>query len=68
MTPDMLSRYATVLYGSQWQTQMAHALGVSDRTVRRWTAGTHAIPDGLLVDVRGLLRDRAAAIADMLAD
>ena len=33
---DLLERIGKALYGDRWQTQLAKALGVSDRTVRRW--------------------------------
>jgi DNA-binding transcriptional regulator LsrR (DeoR family) len=33
---DLLERIGKALYGDRWQTQLAKALGMSDRTVRRW--------------------------------
>ena len=32
----LLSRVGEVLYGDRWQTQLAQALGVSDRQLGRW--------------------------------
>ena len=32
----LLSRIGEALYGDRWQTQLARALGISSRTVRRW--------------------------------
>jgi hypothetical protein len=34
------------LYGHQWQSELARKLGVSSRTVRRWSAG-EPVPDTL---------------------
>jgi hypothetical protein len=45
LTPATLNRIGTALYGGYWQTQLADALGVNQRTVRRWVAGDLPIPD-----------------------
>ena len=31
-------------YGERWQTDIAKALGVNDRTVRRWASGETPLP------------------------
>src|SRR5262245_23213052 len=41
---DLLKRIGEALYGDRWQRQLAKALGVSDRTVRRWVLHDSAIP------------------------
>jgi hypothetical protein len=41
---DLLERIGKALYGDRWQTQLAKALGVSDRTVRRWFLWESDIP------------------------
>lgn len=53
-----LARCGLALYGERWQSDLARALGVSDRSVRAWVAGTRSIPEGVWGEVRGLLRDR----------
>ncbi len=53
-----LARCGIALYGERWQSDLARALGVSDRSVRAWVAGTRSIPEGVWGEVRGLLRDR----------
>ncbi|MBS4052213.1 MAG: hypothetical protein KGZ69_13545 [Methylomonas sp.] len=40
--PDELQRLGRALFGNQWQTPLARALGRSDRTVRRWRSGTRS--------------------------
>jgi transposase-like protein len=54
------------LYGSRWQSELARDLGVADRTVRRWVAGTSEVPAGLYVDLLRLTQERAAVL-DALA-
>ena len=44
MTPALLRKVGECLYGTRWQSELARALGVTDRTMRRWVNGTHAIP------------------------
>ena len=41
---DLLKRIGEALYGDRWQRQMARALGISDRTVRRWVLFESDIP------------------------
>lgn len=57
MTPATLNRIGTALYGGYWQTQLADALGVNPRTVRRWVAGDLAIPD-LRAELREVIDKR----------
>jgi len=62
----LLVECGEALYGHQWQTAIARDLGVSDRTVRRWVAGTSELPAGLYVDLLRLTQERAAVL-DALA-
>lgn len=50
------------LYGPRWQSELARELSVSDRTVRRWVAGTSDVPSGLYVDLLRLTQERAAML------
>lgn len=56
-------RRAADLLGSG--RQMAELLDVNERTVSRWLNGDHRPQPGVLADVRQLLRDRAAAAAQL---
>jgi len=62
----LLVEAGETLYGSQWQSAIARDLGVADRTVRRWLAGTSEVPAGLYLDLLRLTQERAAAL-DALA-
>lgn len=57
-------RIGEALYGEQWQSQLARALDVSDRSVRYWLAG-RPIPDGVWRDLQILLDQRRVEIADL---
>lgn len=67
MTPDTLAAIGRALYGERWQTALAHDLGVTDRTMRRWAAGASPVPDGIEAECRRLLDRRQAHIAGLLA-
>ena len=58
MNRDLFARVGCALYGDRWQTQLAGALGVADRTVRRWAAGEQPVPDGVVTDLCRLMADR----------
>lgn len=58
------------LWGERWQTEAAGALGLSDRTVRRFVAGTHPLPEGVareLATLCGQRRDRLMGLQLRLA-
>lgn len=62
MTPtDLLHRVGAALYGPRWQSELARALLVSDRTVRRWAAG-EAPPEGVWAELAELIRARLAQL------
>lgn len=58
----LLVESGEALYGQQWQSALARDLGVADRTVRRWLAGTSEVPAGLYVDLLRLTQERAALL------
>lgn len=62
----LLAECGEALYGPRWQSELARDLAVSDRTVRRWVAGTSEVPAGLWVDLLRLTQERAAQL-DALA-
>lgn len=64
MTPDLLRSTGEALYGPRWQSELARALCISDRTVRRWLAGTVPIPPGLTRDLEVLCNKRIREIRD----
>lgn len=53
------------LYGRDSTKLLCGELGVSERTMRRWIAGTQDAPDGALYDLIGLLRSRSEDFQDM---
>jgi hypothetical protein len=59
--PD-LATVGEALFGPRWQTPLAEAMGVSDRTVRRWVAG-QTVPPGAWAEIGELCRSRGAALA-----
>jgi hypothetical protein len=63
MTPTTLNRVGTACFGNFWQTQMAEALGVNPRTLRRWLAGELPIPD-LRGELLELIRKRRSLLLE----
>lgn len=50
------------LYGVNWKNQLAAAIHVDDRSLRRWLQ-TGEVPPGVWRDLRALINVRAAAIS-----
>jgi len=64
--PNLITQYGRALYGARWQSLMAEALGVNERTVRRWGKGEFEPPDGVYEDLRKLARAKIADLRAML--
>jgi hypothetical protein len=58
----LLVEAGEALYGPRWQSELARDLGVADRTVRRWAAGTTDVPQGIYLDLLRLTQERAAVV------
>lgn len=68
MTINQLQQAGRLLYGDQWQSALARALGVDNRTVRRWASGESAIKQSIANEVMQLLRVNQKDIIEYLAD
>lgn len=64
MTIDLLTRVAQGLYGPCWRAPLGTALGVNERTVRRWATGESAIPD-LRADLARLIDEHIAYLREL---
>ena len=65
MSADLLREAGEALYGPLWQSELARALEVSDRTVRRWAAGDTGIPAGVWPEIRDLAQSRRVLLANI---
>jgi hypothetical protein len=59
---QLLQLCGEALYGPRWQSELARAIDISDRTMRRWLADPHEIPFGVWKDIQELLLQRAIDI------
>jgi len=68
MTPDALASAGRLLFGGQWQSPLARALGVNRRTIQRWLSGTETPrdPDYIQARLRALLKARRDGIREHL--
>jgi hypothetical protein len=64
LNPDaiLLRQIGEELYGPTWQADLSRAIGVSDRSMRRWAAGTDEIPEGAWSDIHNHAYARWAPI------
>jgi DNA-binding transcriptional regulator YdaS (Cro superfamily) len=53
---------ARLVYGELWQSALARALAVSDRTVRKWVAGDSAWPAYAALHLLSAVQDRAVEL------
>jgi Protein of unknown function (DUF1488) len=53
LNPDavLLRQIGEELYGANWQIELSRAIGVGDRSLRRWAAGTDPVPEDIWVNI-----------------
>jgi hypothetical protein len=62
---DLLRAAGVALYGQRWQSDLARDLDVAIRSVQRWDAGTHPIPDTIWPELLELLKNRGIEIIEV---
>ena len=62
---ERLEEVGRALFGIHWQSDLARALGVSDRTVRNWATGGK-ITDRSWQKILSLCEARAAMLQDVV--
>lgn len=62
---QIIRRAGLALFGDRWQSELARALGVNDRTVRRWSAGEEEPRPGVCADLLQLVAERERELRDL---
>jgi DNA-binding transcriptional regulator YiaG len=55
---EKIIRTGEALYGPHWQRELARALGVNERTMRRWVAGETNPPESIQKELTALIGER----------
>jgi hypothetical protein len=66
VTPELLHRIGSALYGARWHSDLARDLDMSDRHMRRLANGSVPIHDGIRADLLRLCEARAAELGSLL--
>ena len=67
LSPDQLADVGRLLYGRQWQTPLAEALGISSRSMRYLAAGNRRFHEGFAKDLAEILGTKLEVIAELAA-
>lgn len=62
-----LVQVGMLLFGTRWQSDLARALGTSDRMIRYWMSGAHPYPADLDERLIALVLERAGKMNEMVA-
>lgn len=62
ISPDVLEQVGRALYGEQWQTPLARALEMSDRSLRYMANGERGIHAGIAKDLLAIVMHRGAEL------
>ena len=68
MTPKTLEMVAVELYGPNWKGPLCEALSTSERTVRRWAAGTLPIPENVRTELLAIAHSKMDQLEDVIAE
>jgi len=63
---NMLIKTGEALYGPHWQRELARALHVNERTMRRWVSGETNPPNSINSDLLLLLHERKRQLETIL--
>jgi hypothetical protein len=63
----LLKQIGVFFHGEEWQAPLARDLRVSERTIRRWVAGTEEIPRGVWRDLSAHLEIYDRTLGSLLA-
>lgn len=66
MTHQRLHTIGTALWGTRWQTEMAEALQVHTRTLRRWIKGDAEIPPNVWDELQEHIKARIELLQKLL--
>jgi hypothetical protein len=66
MNAERFTECGRLLFGPLWQCEMARAIGISDRTVRRWAKGEQPVRQAVAEELDRRLRERADEIGRMM--
>jgi len=58
LAPELLRRAGEAAYGERWQSALAAAWNLNDRTVRSWLSGRMVFPSARIADLIRLLQTR----------
>lgn len=64
---EILRVAGQALYGERWQKPLSRDLGVSDRMVRYWAAGSHPSPADMSERLVAILRARGEMLNEIIA-
>lgn len=68
MNVELLHEVGETLYGEHWRPPLSRALEVDDRTMRRWAAGTLAIPQSIAGELLTLVFTRQQALSGLITN
>lgn len=68
LTPEQLKQAGELLYGNQWQSDLARAINVDSRRIRQWLSGQRPIPVGLWLEIIELLKNNSRDTASYADD
>jgi len=66
MSGPTIQEIGEALFGPRWQSELARALEMSDRHMRRLAAGEAPLTPGIMADVRKVAVERGRTIAGLI--
>lgn len=67
MDVNKLTEAGRLLYGDQWQSNMARDLNIDSRRIRQWVSGERSVSDWVLAEIQALLDKKQFNINQFLS-
>lgn len=67
MNIEQLEQAGRLLYGDQWQSNLARDLKIDSRRIRQWVSGERSVSDWVLVEIQALLDKKQFNINQFLS-
>jgi hypothetical protein len=68
LSKELLRQVGEFMFGAEWQAPLAREIGVGERSMRRWAAGTDSVPAGVWSDIFFRLESRHGNLEYLMAE
>jgi DNA-binding XRE family transcriptional regulator len=65
---ELIIAVGPILFGRNWQSELADTLGINRRTIRRWLTGEYEPRPGVWVELLEIVRERHQQLGSLIEE